>query len=441
MARGNTRYTACVAERTRILREKDDRTLAMPGARLLVTRGPDRGRAVKLEREELVVGTSPSAHLQLADEAVSRNHFALRVTDGGFLVTDLESTNGTFVGGRRVRSIFVELGDTIEAGDTRLRLEAAKQSVELALARGETFGRLLGRSVAARRLFALLEQVAREDVTVLLTGETGTGKDACAEALHEASARADKPFVVFDCSAVAPSLLESELFGHEKGAFTGANARRKGVLAEADGGTLFLDEIGELPRELQPKLLRALEKREARPVGADRSFTVDVRLVAATNRDLKLDVNRGAFREDLYYRLSVIAIRVPPLRERADDVELLADHFWREATGDRAGVFPRERLAAFVRHVWPGNVRELRNRVERAALLDRPDDPSLAAAAHESFGDAKQKAVDAFERSFLTELLVRAKGNVSEAARLASMDRIHLTKLMRKHGLKRAAGE
>ncbi len=429
-------------DETRVLRAKDARTLTMPGARLLVLRGPDRGRALKIEREEIVVGTAQSAHLQLTDQTVSRNHLSLRMTPDGWLVSDLESTNGTHLDGRRVRAAFVAPGDTIDLGATRLRLEALRTNVDLAISESERFGKLIGRSVAARRLFALLGEVAREDVTVLFTGETGTGKDACAEALHEASRRAAQPLVVFDCGAVAPNLIESELFGHEKGAFTGATSRRKGAVVEADGGTLFLDEVGELPKELQPKLLRAIERREVRPVGADRPVASDFRVIAATNRDLKLDVNRGLFREDLFYRLNVIAVRVPPLRERVEDLELLADHFWRACTHDANGIFPRELLPAFLRHPWPGNLRELRNRVERAAALKRPEDLSLPAqSAQPSYGDAKEHAVAEFERAFVTELLVRAKNNVSEAARLAAMDRVYLTKLIRKHGLGRGKGD
>ncbi len=422
--------------RTRPLAAREAQTLTLPGARLLVVRGPDRGRAARLEQEETIVGTADSAHLRLTDGTVSRNHLAVRITDGGWLAVDLESTNGTFFGERRVGSVWLQPGDTVDLGATRVRLERTGPSVELPLAGGDRFGGLIGRSIAARRLFALLGQVAASDATVLLTGETGSGKDVAAHALHEASPRREGPFVVFDCGAVAANLVESELFGHERGAFTGAVAARAGALREAAGGTLFLDEIGELPRDLQPKLLRALDRREVRPVGGDRVFPVDVRVIAATHRDLKMDVNRGLFREDLYYRVSVVAIRVPPLRERREDVLLLADVFWRAITRDPDGALPEELRVAFLKHDWPGNVRELRNRVERAAVLvpsEALTDPRKALG--ETYHQARARVLDEFERNYLPELLVRAHNNVSEAARLGDLDRVHLTRLLRKHRL------
>jgi transcriptional regulator of acetoin/glycerol metabolism len=411
-------------------------TLSLPAVRLVVLRGPDRGRARALEHEELVVGTASACQLQLTDPTVSRSHFALRAGPRGLTVTDLGSTNGTRVDKRRVESVYVEPGDVIEAGATRLRLEAVRGRLDLELSRFERFGPLLGKSVAARRLFALLEHVARTELTVLLLGESGVGKDLAAGALHEASERASGPFVVFDCGAAAPSLIESELFGHERGAFTGATEKRLGAFQEAAGGTLFLDEIGELPRELQPKLLRAIDQRSVRPLGADRPVTVDVRIVAATNRDLALEVNRGGFREDLYYRLSAFPVRVPPLRERLDDLPLLADHFWRGFSKDSEGGLPAELLPVLLEHAWPGNVRELRHRVEQLVVLRRHA-PAEPASSAESYRTAKARAVDGFEIAFLTQLMARAGGNVSEASRLADMDRPFLAKLLRKHRISR----
>jgi two-component system, NtrC family, response regulator GlrR len=421
---------------TRLLEVKDARTLTMPGARLVVQRGPDRGRAVRLEREETVVGTGPSADLILSDGTVSRSHLLLRVTEQGYLAQDLGSTNGTLLDGRRIGSVFIEVGDKLDLGGTRIRLEAQREAIDFSLSPRKSFGRLIGSSVAARRLFALLEQIAESDATVLLTGETGTGKDLSAEALHGASRRADGPFVVFDCSAVVGALLDSELFGHEQGAFTGADRKRLGAVDEAHGGTLFLDEVGELPRALQPKLLGVLERREVRPVGANAAHPVDVRIIAATNRDLKLDVNRGLFREDLFHRLNVVHVRVPPLRERVEDIPLLAEAFWREVTGDAQATLPSGLSTTLVAQHWPGNVRELRNRVEQAALLERFGlERSDEGAAIRHYRSAKAAAIEAFERAFFTELLARAEGNVSEAARLASMDRVYLTKLLRRYRL------
>jgi DNA-binding NtrC family response regulator len=419
---------------TRRISDSDGPRLRVPGARLVVQRGPDRGRAFKLEREEAVIGAAPTCDLQLNDDTVSRSHFSLRSLPEGHLLTDLESSNGTFVDGRRVQRVFVVPGDKIELGRTRLKLEAAHETVDLTLSRAEAFGNYRGRSTAARRVIALCEKIAREDVTVLLLGETGTGKDTIAEALHEAGPRATGPFAVIDCGAIAPGLIESELFGHEKGAFTGAHAERPGIFREAHHGTVFLDEIGELPRELQPKLLRVLERREVKPLGATRSVPVDVRVIAATNRNLRLDVNRGLFREDLFYRLNVVSLSLPPLRERPDDIPMLAAHFWKQIVPE--GGLPAEFVEPLLRHSWPGNVRELRNRVERAAWLDRrPEITGAAGTGEASFHTAKQVVVDEFERRFLTELLQRTGGNISEAARRSELDRVHLRRLLRKHGL------
>jgi transcriptional regulator with GAF, ATPase, and Fis domain len=434
-----------MSQRTRLLEITSDKTLSMQGARLTVVRGPDKGARVRLEAEETVVGTSASAQLVLTDPTISRLHLSLQVLPDGYLVNDLGSTNGTRLAGRRIRVAYIELGDTLQIGATQLRIEAEKEAVELPLSTSESFGRLIGRSVAARRLFALLAQVAPQPATVLLSGETGSGKDLAAEALHEASPRARGPFVVVDCGALVDNLLESELFGHEKGAFTGAHADRAGAFEDADGGTLFLDEIGELPRDLQPKLLRAIDRRELRRVGSVEPRTVDVRIVAATNRDLKLAVNQGLFREDLFHRLNVVSIRVPPLRERMEDVPLLADQFWREQMSDPYEQLPEALLSAFLAYHWPGNVRELRNKVERAALLQRAGRFTHALSGIGevevgqpfSFRDAKAAAVDSFERVYLAALVERAGGNVSEAARIAAMDRVHLWRLLQKHGIRK----
>ena len=403
----------------------------------MVLRGVDRGRAERLDREELSIGTAPSNGLQLTDPTVSRHHAVLQLTERGVLLRDLESTNGTRVDRRPIESVYVSPGDVIEVGATRLRLEALRTRLTLPLHDRHAFGPLLGESVAARRLFALLEQVAPTPLSVLLLGESGVGKDLCAQAIHEASTRADRPFIVFDCGAAAPGLIESELFGHERGAFTGALDRRLGAFQEADGGTLFIDEIGELPRELQPKLLRALDRREVRPVGSDRTVGVDVRVVAATNRDLKLEVNRGTFRDDLFYRLSVFPIVVPPLRDRIEDLPLLADQFWRGFTGDAGGAVPDDLMPELTAYHWPGNVRELRHRVEQLAVVHGSEPRAEARAPTGSYREARARALESFEVGFLRDLLARADGNVTEAARLASMDRVYLSKLLRKHRLPR----
>jgi len=424
------------AEWTQVL-DPGGASLSMPKLRLVVLRGPDRGRALTLERSEITIGTAPSAELQLTDPTISRHHATVALTERGVLVTDLDSTNGTSFDGRRIRSLYVEPDDVLALGATRVRIERERGRMQQPLSSAERFGPLLGRSVLARRLFAMLEQVAATDVSVLLLGESGVGKDLAAQAVHERSARAGGPFVVFDCGAVAPTMVESALFGHERGAFTGAVERRLGAFQEADGGTLFLDEVGELPRDLQPKLLRALDRHEFRPLGADRTRAVDVRVVAATNRELKLEVNRGGFREDLYYRLAGFPITLPPLRDRLEDIPLLADHFWRAFTHEAEGSVPTELLPELTQHTWPGNVRELRHRIEQLALMRDLELPAPAPTRPpQGFREAKARSNDAFELGFLTDLMARAGGNVSEAARLGSMDRVHLSKLLRKHGLR-----
>ncbi len=420
---------------TKQLATRKGETLSWRGARIVVQRGPDRGRALKLDREEVTIGTAESSTFVLRDPTVSRNHLSLRTLPDAFLIKDLESTNGTSIGSTRIKEAYLQLGDTFDVGSTRIKLEAVREPLGLKSSTSDSFGRLIGRSAAAKRLFATLEALAQQDVTVALSGETGVGKDAAAEALHELGLRASGPFVCVDCSAIPANLLEAELFGHEKGAFTGAAERRPGAFQEAHTGTLFLDEIGELPRDLQPKLLRALERHEVRPLGAARPVPVDLRVISATNRDLRLDVNRGLFREDLYYRLHVVPVRIPPLRERLEDIPLLAEHFRRQFTRDSEGTLPEELIRDFLAHDWPGNVRELRNRVEYAIAL--PDGAPRAAASPGGYREAKQKAVDAFEISYLTNLLAATSSNVSEAARQADIDRVHLTKLLRKYRIKR----
>src|SRR5438132_3123938 len=277
------------------------------------------------------VGSKEGNSLRLPNETVSRYHFEIEPTPLGFLLRDLGSTNGTFVDGYRVREMYLPRRAQLKAGEVVLSFEALGEDVAIELSKEDRFGDALGRSAAMREVFSTLTKVGPKDLTILLEGESGTGKERLAEAIHLQSPRAKARFVVFDCASVPATLMESELLGHERGAFTGAAARRIGRFEEAAGGTIFLDEIGELPLELQPKLLRALERREIRRVGGSAVIPVDVRVLAATNRDLVREVNRGAFREDLYYRLAAVRVRVPPLRERAEDIPLLVEHFVREA--------------------------------------------------------------------------------------------------------------
>jgi len=459
--------------RTRALRP-DERPLVRHAerCRLTIASGDATGQSVDGAGEIIRVGTKEGNTLRLGNETVSRYHFEIESTPLGFLLRDLGSTNGTFVDGYRVRELWLPRRAQIKAGEVALTFEALGESQPIELSRDDRFGDALGRSAAMREVFSLLGKIAPKDLTILLEGESGTGKERLAEGIHQASTRRARRFVVFDCAAVPAQLMESELLGHERGAFTGAATRRVGRFEEADGGTLFLDEIGELPLELQPKLLRVLERREVRRVGGTGVIPVDVRVVAATNRDLAREVNRGAFREDLYYRLAVVRVRVPPLRERRDDIPLLVEHFVREALdGDEARA--REIVASIseanwqglLQHPWPGNVRELRNFIERtiavtgavsggvgpaAPTSSSPVGPAPAAPAAASSGasvgeiaapidlgrpfiEAREELLARFERAYLEAMLARHGGNISRAARAAGLDRMHFKRLLSRH--------
>jgi DNA-binding NtrC family response regulator len=315
-------------------------------------------------------------------------------------------------------------------------------SIELPLHGEPRLAGMLGRSAVMRRLFADLDRIAATDATVLITGETGVGKERVAEALHERSARSAGPFVVLECGAVPPQLFEAQLFGHEQGAFTDAKKAAPGVFELAEGGTVFLDEIGELPLELQSRLLRDVQTRTVRRLGGQRTRELDVRVVAATNRDLAAEVNHHTFRSDLYYRLSVVEVYVPPLRERPEDVELLVEHFRAEIDPKGRGALPPDFLAWAKAHPWPGNVRQLRNAVERALTLGPsmsvPPPPVGAASPIDlsvPFREAKQRVVDDFDRRYITALLAKHQGNVSAAARAAGLDRVSIYKAIQRLGL------
>ncbi|MBX3197134.1 MAG: sigma 54-dependent Fis family transcriptional regulator [Labilithrix sp.] len=416
---------------------------------VVVTDGPDAGKRARATSERLVIGSASGADLVLTDSAVSRFHCELRAVGTAIVVRDLGSRNGTRIEGVFVREAYLEPGARLTLGRTTLRFEVGDAPVRVPLAKVARFGTMVGQSSAMRRVFDMLERAARSDATVLLEGETGTGKEAAAESLHAESSRKDGPFLVVDCGAIPANLLESELFGHEKGAFTGAHAAREGIFGAARGGTVFLDEIGELPLELQPKLLRVLEKREIKPVGRAAYEPVDVRVVAATNRDLRTEVNDKRFRSDLFYRLAIVEVRLPPLRERLDDLPLLVDALLAGSRGDsapftRSDTFQKE----LAHHRWPGNVRELRNHLDRCIALQQPmpfageatgEAPREAGAAVDvtmPLREARDRATADFERRYLDALLASCSGNVSAAARAAAVDRAYFYRLLWKHGLR-----
>ncbi len=446
---------------TRTLTEALADRYTLPKYRLRVLNGAAAGSESIFDRRLIYVGSAPDSDLVLEDSSVSRNHLKIEGERLGYRLRDLGSKNGTWLSGSRLIEGVLAGSAVLRLGQTEVAFELLDETHEIALSREPRFGRLLGASSQMREIFALLAKVAPTDVTVLVEGESGTGKELVAEALHQRSRRTSEPFVVFDCSAVQRNLVESELFGHVRGAFTGAVSSRRGAMTEADGGTLFLDEIGELDLELQPKLLRALETREVRPVGGNERKRLDVRIVAATNRDLGAMVREGTFREDLYYRLNVVRIALPPLRRRPQDIPLLVDHFLGEARRGNPQManlnISFDTMRRLQEHSWQGNVRELRNYIERASVMSsghelqvefdvalRPeavtDEHGLPVHFDLPFKDAKARLVDAFERAYW-ERALRAHGwNISAAARSTGLHRKSLEYLVRKLDLKRPDG-
>jgi DNA-binding NtrC family response regulator len=409
--------------------------------------------------EVLRCGSNPGNDLVLTQDTVSRIHAELSATPKGVRVRDLGSTNGSSINDVPVVDAIARPGMTISLGQARLTVGAAASPALEPLSPHDHFGPVVGRSEPMRALFKTLTSVAQTSTTVLLQAESGCGKELIANALHEASPRKGGPYVVFDCAGIAPSLVESALFGHEKGAFTGAVARRAGCFEEASGGTLFIDEVGELPLELQPRLLRALESRQVRRVGGSEPINVDVRVIAATHRDLPRMVNSGQFREDLYYRLAVVRLRLPPLRERLEDIPLLVERLLvRALDGDVAraeavmAAMPPEQWERLRRYRWPGNVRELRNAIERSLALSATpsvEPPSLGELARprasadgepnvsleRPFIEQRDALVERFEATYLKGMLDKHEGNLSRAAANAGMDRMYFKRRLARHGL------
>jgi DNA-binding NtrC family response regulator len=408
------------------------------------------GREVAVDVDPVVVGRDPNTQIVMTDPEVSSLHCELRATNEGILVKDLGSTNGTFIGAVRVREVVVTTTCELTVGQSSLIIEpTAKHRVDVGFT--ERFGGLVGNSPKMRRVFSVLEKVCATPLSVLILGETGTGKEVVAKAIHDHSPHKDGPFVVVDCGSIPPTLAESLLFGHEKGSFTGATERRKGALAEADKGTLFLDELGELPIELQPKLLRALAERQIKRVGGSQFEPIDVRVLAATRRDLGAEMNAGRFRSDLFFRIAQIRVELPALRERLTDLPLLIEDICaRVGRPQHAKTVEQWITSRMGSYDWPGNVRELVNVASVAATLaetpDAIDDvltlardtpaeaPKQAATA---FSEAKRGAISMFERDYFTNLSRISKGNVSEMARQSGMERHHVRAYLRKYGIEK----
>ena len=437
---------------------------------LRVTEGPDRDVQIQTARPRITIGRSAVNDLVLTDGSISGLHAELQLgsAGGAVLLRDLGSTNGTTVNGVRIREAWLDPGTTIHLGKTAVAF-LAEDEVQVPISRQGHFGALIGQSPAMREVYAVLERIADTDMSVLVGGETGSGKELVARALHDESPRHKGPFVVLDCGALPRELAEAAILGHRKGSFTSAISDRAGCFEEAHGGTLFLDEVGELPLDLQPKLLRVLDRREVQRIGESTVRKVDVRVVAATHRDLKTMVSQGQFREDLYFRLSVMTVELPPLRERGDDIVLLAEKFVADFTRGRPGtvVLGPAARAALLGHPWPGNVRELKNTIERAVhlahhgVIEPSDlflgrqpraplvpaaaaapaaaapDPELAALYALPFKEAKQEMLDAFERRYFSRLLDVHAGNLSRAAADAGITRYYLRELLKRLGLHR----
>jgi len=416
-----------------------------PRYRITVEReGQSRFEIISSE-ERLVLGSSAQADLVINDPSVSGIHCEVACEEEGLVLRDLKSQYGTWLSGARIREVVLPPEAVFQVGKVRVSCGYPSGLAEVPLHPDDYFGGLLGESAVMRAIFARLQRVATRDTTVLLEGESGTGKELAARAIHEASTRRTGPFVVVDCGAIPRTLVDAELFGHERGAYTGASHPRPGAFVQAAGGTIFLDEVSELDIDLQPRLLGAIERREVKPIGAAQPVPIDVRIVAATNQDLRRRANEGQFREDLYYRLAVARVRLPALRERISDVPLLVRHFIHQHSLKDGVEYPvdEDLIRRLTLQSWPGNVRELRNVVEQVIafgieevrLVEAPREPVRIDAP---FKTAKANVLAAFEHEYLVALLALHGGNITAAASAAELDRVHFLRLLDRHGLRKS---
>lgn len=438
----------------RTLRQGDGRRIDVRRFRLVVVECPEppptglkRGYVWVSSSDTCTIGFHKSNDFELPEPSVSRFHCEIKIDSKGIHIQDLGSSNGTYVNGVQVESAFLRHENLIQLGRMLLRFELLDEMNPMIAPECVQFGSMVSSSWAMRNAFAKMERAAAHASHVLLIGETGTGKSTAAYEIHQRSSRAKGPFVEIDCGAIHPTLIESELFGHEKDAFTGAARMRKGLFEEAHGGTLFLDEIAELPLELQPKLLKAIEQREIRRIGSNHPIAVDVRIIAATHKDLKVEVNAKKFREDLYYRLAVLCISIPPLKERVEDIPMLVNSLLADlgAPPEIQNKLCSPALLTWLRSKdWPGNIRELRNHLEQSiayeGLLSAEDVPmesgGFEADASRPYKDERERAMAAFERDYLLKLLSRYPGNISKAAEAAQVARVYLHRLLKKHGIR-----
>ena len=434
---------------TQIIEIQGRATLQLPFIEIIIHAGPDQGATHSIDSLTFRVGTARENELVLSDPAVSANHCELVFGEQGCLLRDLDSTNGTYVGGTRIESVYLDATSEVRVGNTAFTFLVTEESRQFPLTRRTTFGRMLGHSVPMRLTFSVLERAAKSDVTLLIRGESGTGKELAAQAVHDASNRANHPYVVFDCAAASPTLIEAQLFGHVRGAYTGATESRIGAFEEANGGTLVLDEIGELPLILQPKLLRAIETKTIRRIGSHSVQSLNLRLIACTNRNLREEVRSGRFREDLFYRLSVVEVKLPSLRDRKEEIPRLVRMFVNEL-GQEHHEIPESLMQLFLHHSWPGNVRELRNAIARFLVLPDIDprtfpmttidkDHFVQPTEHLTrlpYQEAKRRWEDQFEARYFSQLLEEHQGNISRACRAAGTSRQTCYRIMEKHNLR-----
>ena len=429
-----------------LLKDGQSRERAPVGVVVQVLDAPAKPSRYALSAGFCRLGSGAGCDVVITEPTVSRTHAEIELVPEGVAVRDLGSRNGIFYLGQRIERATLSLGAQIKLGGVSVALlPDTERLLAVGDYEGEEYRGVLGVSASMRRLFAILTRLEGSLTTVLIEGESGVGKEVIARAVHAGSRLAAGPLVVLNCGAIPRDLVASELFGHKKGAFTGATENRRGAFQSADGGTLFLDEIGELPLDVQPMLLRALETGEVRPVGADRVESTRARVLAATNRDLSEEIDAGRFREDLFYRLAVVRVTVPPLRTRPEDVELLAQSF---ARGIGAETLPSPVIEQLKARAWPGNARELRNAVQAYAALGvlperaRPRGALLDLALEEvvdlarPYAEQKDEVVDRFSRKYLEALLAHAGGNQTLAARLAGLDRTYFGRLMAKLGMR-----
>jgi DNA-binding NtrC family response regulator len=426
-----------------------DKEFPLPSGKLVVISGTDLQKTFAIQGKEVNIGSQGDNHCVLTDPTVSRHHAVIEETGKGYVVRDLGSTNGTYLNGILIKEAYLEYGSIIGLGNTRLQFLPPEERVEISPSEEHYFGGVFGRSLGMRRIFTMLKKISPSDITVTIEGETGTGKELVARGIHCHSQRAGGPFVVIDCGSISKHLIESELFGHEKGAFTGATQTRRGAFEVADGGTIFIDEIGELGLEMQPKLLRVLEQREVRRVGGNEAFKVNVRVIAATNKDLILAVQEGRFREDLFYRISAVRIHLPPLREKGEDIPLLAQHFARELSEQYRGganVNVSAEALEILRHYhWPGNVRELKNIITRAMAMGNDEVlrlrdfiiplPSEGKPQAPSLDSLVGKTLEEIEKAAIMKTLKAHGGNKSAAARVLGIAYSTLYEKIKKYGL------